>query len=700
MAPDQLIHQIGRAIGRLRIGLVSRRGFPPSSIRARLWSFFVLLTALAIVLAGLLIYAQYRAGMNASVAALHRHAELEQTIRLKMLLSEVDRLMWQREIRGEAIERMRKALDDLRSRDMGPQERESLEQINQRFNDYVAALSSASLDDPVSALKVWDLRDDVSSAVEAAIVAQENGMYRVFHGFGRTMENWARSAWILLGAFVVGTLLVGWRVINLVTRPLSALASHLDQINVEGSLPQTIPLFGGRVPEVRRVSESFQQLLQRLHAYQTLNVKRLLIEKRRADIIAASISDGIFLLRNDEIVYVNPVGERILGLAPGKAWRGLNITAEARAVMASSSQEWSEDGLGEKRERQHKQGVVALYEATSRTIPVELEIQSDQRKLFYLLQSYPISEEVIEQVEHSFDGPIEQLLDRWQANALVLARDITLVKEGQQAKSHFIATLSHEVKTPVTSLTMATRLLRKSIDQIPNLTHRALIETCADDVDRLRGLIDDLLSVSRFDMITQKLEIQNVDVAKLLRQSVQHFQLQAGERGVSISLELPGGRRSIHIPADATKISWAIANLLTNAIRHTPKGGHVRTEVTKKEDVVEIRVRDSGPGIDRSRQESIFDKFNPFYDIRVARSGSVGMGLAIAREIIVAHGGRIWVISEPGQGAEFCFTLPLKRSETLATQLSGLNSKITNTKNGSSASTAEKRGISGTSISG
>jgi signal transduction histidine kinase len=87
---------------------------------------------------------------------------------------------------------------------------------------------------------------------------------------------------------------------------------------------------------------------------------------------------------------------------------------------------------------------------------------------------------------------------------------------------------------------------------------------------------------------------------------------------------------------------------------------------------VKVLVRDTGPGIERKRLDRIFDKFNPFYDLRIARSGSVGAGLAIAREIVTAHGGRIWATSEPGQGAEFCFTLPTRIVDSPVGQGPGL----------------------------
>jgi NtrC-family two-component system sensor histidine kinase KinB len=377
--------------------------------------------------------------------------------------------------------------------------------------------------------------------------------------------------------------------------------------------------------------------------YRLLQAQRLLVEKRRADIIAASISDGIFLLKREEILYSNPVGERILASAAGK-----------RAVLS----------------------------AVFQTIPVEHSVDAEGRKNYYLIQAAPVPSDSLK----TFALPKKlRKANPFEPDTIVIAQDMTIVRESQEAKGHFLATLSHEVKTPVTSLVLATRLLRKSVDQFANPTHRALIMTCAEDVDRLRGLLDELMTVSRFDVLTQRLQLQSADLGKLVRQAVQSVRQSATEKNVEMTVKTGLPKQPIAVMIDPAKIAWALSNLLTNAVRHTPRGGKVEVvaELNSNQSV-EVKVIDQGPGIDKKRQDKIFDRFNSFYDIRVARTGGAGVGLAIAREIIQAHGGRIWVVSEPGQGAKFCFTLPLANHN----QVQGGGRMITMMKGASNGATA------------
>ena len=370
-------------------------------------------------------------------------------------------------------------------------------------------------------------------------------------------------------------------------------------------------------------------------------------EKRQVDLIASSISDGILFMKNDEILYANPVAEKILNLSAGRSSAGIKLRRDAQALEGS--------------------GADAILRSLASSLPIDFVLEGSGRKLHYLIRSCPVSLGV-EQVGMNGHRDDERRVDD-EAHQMILAQDVTLMRESEQAKSHFLGTLSHEVKTPVTSLTLAIHLLKKSLENSPNLNERTLIATCAEDIDRLRILLDELLKVSQFDILSQRLELKKIDLGKLIIHAVQSFRMQAIQKEIDLTYsikifsEVPTSQAKVLIQVDAAKISWALSNLLSNALRHSPKGGKIEVSLDRDLQWAKVSVKDTGPGVAHHRQARLFDKFTPDYDLRVSRAGSVGAGLAIAREIVVAHGGEIAVISEPGEGAEFVFRLPLKEVE-------------------------------------
>lgn len=639
MQNNRLISSVLPAISQLLRGLLSKLRECCLSLRGKLILLFGILMAVLTAFFFVSLGYEYRIMRNSDAIVTQTAREIQQSGRVLQLIRTL-RSETNRDIQSREFKALKQELNVLKGLVDEPGKKTTIESLLARL-DRSAKLRASGDPELIRQRARGDLKA-IWADVENILLSETQTGLPSLKAAGQRSQRVVVVSLPIIVVFFLLSLSFAWWVISGVVKPISMFSQAVDRISIEDNNAAIIPGVKWNALELVALERSFENLLRRLRGFRALNIRRLLIEKRRADIIAASTSDGMFLLRGHEIVFANPIGEKILALPADATWKGLNIASFA-----------AQRGGG---------GSVAVLNAISRTIPVEFEMETeDKRTLHYLLHSYPISEEVIEQVEHSLDGPIDQILDRWQANMLVVAQDVTLVRESQEAKSHFIATLSHEVKTPVTSLTMATRLLKKAVDQIPNAAHRSLILTCAEDVDRLRGLIDDLLSVSRFDTLTQRLEFKKVDIAKLLKQSIQFFQPEAFNRGVEVSTELLIRGGCTLIPMDATKVSWALSNLLVNALRHAPRGGKVNVRVSMVNDHVEIRIRDNGPGIERSRQDRIFDKFKPFYNLRVARTGTVGMGLAIAREIITAHGGKIWVNSEPGKGAEFCFTLPAER---------------------------------------
>jgi signal transduction histidine kinase len=229
---------------------------------------------------------------------------------------------------------------------------------------------------------------------------------------------------------------------------------------------------------------------------------------------------------------------------------------------------------------------------------------------------------------------------------------VTYFRDQEARREHLVSTLSHELGTPITSLRMAIDLLQQSGDQL-DPEQRELLSAAHDDVVRLQDLARRFFDLALSRTTAIAVDRSEIDVAAVLDRVERIFAEQAREKDVSLetSSEVVGP-----MFGDETKLSWALSNLTANALRYTPRGGKVSLRAAPSDGCILLSVGDTGPRIPPDQQERVFERYAR--SAQAGDAGGGGLGLAIVRDIVQAHGGRIRLESAPGQGTLFTLELP------------------------------------------
>ncbi|MCP6682566.1 two-component system histidine kinase PnpS [Bacillus nakamurai] len=263
----------------------------------------------------------------------------------------------------------------------------------------------------------------------------------------------------------------------------------------------------------------------------------------------------------------------------------------------------------------------------------------------------------IERRYFEVDGvPIMGPDDEWKGIVLVF-HDMTEIKKLEQMRKDFVANVSHELKTPITSIKGFTETLLDGAMK----DDKALCEFLSiilKESERLQSLVQDLLDLSKMEQQNFTLRVESFDAAKILHEIEALLQHKAAEKGISFQLDLPKG--PIFVAGDAHRLKQVFLNLANNALTYTPEKGTVAISVKVRESDVDIEVSDTGIGIRKEEIPRIFERFYRVDKDRSRNSGGTGLGLAIVKHLIEAHEGKIEVSSEPGKGT--VFTVTLKRA--------------------------------------
>src|SRR5437764_8219527 len=241
-----------------------------------------------------------------------------------------------------------------------------------------------------------------------------------------------------------------------------------------------------------------------------------------------------------------------------------------------------------------------------------------------------------------------------RAGYVVVVRDVTAELETEQLKADFVATVSHELRTPLTPLQGFLITLARGIGDGTPEERQAYYRIMLNQANRLERLITDLPEASRIESGQPVVEAQRMDVAETVDEVLRMFQEEYPDRTIRTVIDGP-----VMVDADPLRVDQVITNLVSNAIKYSPRESVVEVRVEKEDGQATLSVRDRGWGIAPADQERVFERFFRVENALTRRTGGTGLGLYLAKQLVQAMSGRLWLVSRPGEGSTFSFTLPL-----------------------------------------
>jgi signal transduction histidine kinase len=433
-----------------------------------------------------------------------------------------------------------------------------------------------------------------------------------------------RSALIAFAvSLVVVALLVaavGWYLLSTILGPIQAVTDAAHAIGSSGQLDRTVPVFGR--DELGRLAVAFNAMTRELRKYRRSNLDRLMRVQKTAQATIDSFSDPVLVVDpGGRVDLTNPAARTIFGVGP---------TAEGEPGPVWQPPE-------------------ALRQPLTDALQVQRAYQSEQ---FDQAVSFRLGDE-----DHTFLPQVRPIRDP-EGNTLgaaVVLSDITRFRLLDQFKSDLVATVSHELKTPLTAVRLAIHVLLEETIAPLSPKQTELLVDARDNAERLLALIDQLLALARLQRTRDREVFRSEDPVELLRLAADGVRPRAEDKHVELDLVVNEPLPPVAV--DPERMVQALSNLLNNAVTYTPAGGKVTLTVGATSDnKLMITIADTGVGIPAEYLPHVFDRF--FRIPGQSEEGGTGLGLAIVKEIVTAHKGEVTCASEPGKGTTFRITLP------------------------------------------
>jgi len=416
------------------------------------------------------------------------------------------------------------------------------------------------------------------------------------------------GAYVIRGSLLAAgaALIIGFLMARTLSKPIKEVTEAAARF-AAGDMGQRVPVRGD--DEIARLADTFNLMSSRLQAL----VSRLSHERSRMTAVLSSIVDPLFAIAGTgEIIFSNHAGRKLLteGVEPGD--------------FKSSIKD------------QNVRGFVERALSTSESLAEPLSLS---------------------ETDH-FVATSARFEDEGPGGAVVLLRDVSQERRLDKLRRDFFSSVSHELRTPVTSIAGFLEALLDGVVKGED-EQRRYLEIINDETRRMNRLIDDLFDFAKMESGQMGYSMEPMDYRSLLRDVFEQMNPLVSAAGIKMEIDLDAGLPEIH--GDRDRLRQVLLNLVDNAIQWTSEGGKITIEAGLAGDHIRTLITDTGTGIDPADLPRIFDQFYKAGKRLSGKAGGAGLGLSIAKHVVEAHGGAIWVSSKLGKGSTFGFDLPVIR---------------------------------------
>lgn len=427
------------------------------------------------------------------------------------------------------------------------------------------------------------------------------------------------TIWIAIAGTACFVIALGL-LINLpsnIADPIQKLTASIKQI---ASSNYKERVFLDKDDEFGALAQSFNTMAQKLEEYNSSHLAKLMRQKKRIEALINNMSDVVIGLdENMQVIFVNEEACKVLGL-------------EEDEMVGKNSKD------------------LALYNDLMRLLLKEMSLEQVEKEPLKIIHN---------DKENYFDKqflPIEITPTGEEHKELVghviILKNITEFKELDAAKTRFIATVSHEFKTPISSMKMSLQLLKNERIGALNEEQNTLIDSIQDDAGRLLKITSELLNLTQIESGKIAMNKHSCLVSEMVQDAVEANHSQAEQKRITLEVNLPEVLQPVEV--DGEKTTWVLTNLIANAINYSHESSVVQITVEQQEQGTTIKVKDEGMGIPPEYLNKVFDRY---FRVPGTHKEGTGLGLAISKEIIEAQQGTITVHSEYGVGSEFVLLL-------------------------------------------